>query len=270
MSEQPTEIVPEPATAAAPSTARARRPRWARVLLWTLIPLAILIVLLVVADVAARAYAEQRVSSEIEKNLPAEVKGDVQVHIGGVSVLQQYLAGSFQRVELDAPTLTVKGAPLSASIVATGVPADFSKPIAAATGTLSISQSSLNTLVTIPGATGDITLGDGVIGYQGSIDLLGLPVGYSVTATPTAHGDTVQLQPDKASLDTGSGADVNLTRLLQALTDKGPFPVCTAQYLPDGVQVSDIAVTPGHATVTLTASDFVLDATFLQSKGRCS
>lgn len=270
MSDQPTEIVPEPAATAGTSPARTRRPRWVRVLLRVLIPLAVLAVLLVVADVVARAYAEQRVSSEIEKNLPAEVKGDVNVHIGGVSVLQQYLAGSFQRVELDAPKLTVQGAPLSASIVATGVPADFSKPISHATGTLSISQSSLNTLVTIPGATGDITLGDGVIGYKGSIDLLGLPVGYSVTATPKAAGDTVLLQPGKASLDTGSGSDVSLTRLLQALTDRGPFPVCAAQYLPDGVEVSDIAVTPGHATVTLTASDFVMGEKFLHSKGSCS
>ncbi|MBO0206221.1 hypothetical protein, partial [Vibrio alginolyticus] len=90
---------------------------------------------------------------------------------------------------------------------------------------------------------------------------------YSVTATPKADGDTVLLLPGKASLDTGAGSDVNLTRLLQSLTDRGPFPVCAAQYLPDGVKVSDIAVTTGHATVTLTASDFVLDDRFLASKG---
>lgn len=270
MSGQPTEILPEPAATPGPVSARTRRPRWLRVLLWVLIPLVALVVLLVVADVVARAYAEQRVSSEIEKNLPSNVSADVQVHIGGVSVLQQYLAGRFERVELDAPSVRVNGAPLSASIVATGVPADFSKPISDATGTLSISQASLNTLVTIPGATGDITLGDGVLGYKGSIDLLGLPVGYAVTATPKAAGDTVLLQPDKASLDTGSGSDVNLTRLFQALTDRGPFPVCAAQYLPDGVTVSDIAITPGHATVTLTASDFVMNEKFLHSKGSCS
>ncbi|UAJ80822.1 DUF2993 domain-containing protein [Leifsonia sp. ZF2019] len=270
MSDQPTDILPDPATTPAGTSPRARRPRWTRVLLWTLIPLAVLAVLVVAADVAVRAYAEQRVSSEIEKKLPSNIAGDVQVHIGGVSVIQQYLSGSFERVELDAPKLTVDGTPISASVIATGVPADFSKPIADATGTLSISQASLNKLVTIPGATGDITLGDGVIGYRGSIDLLGLPVGYSVTATPTAHGDTVLLQPGTASLDTGSGSNVNLTRLLQALTDRGPFPVCAAQYLPKGVNVSDIAVTTGHATVTLTASGFVLDEAFLRSKGSCS
>jgi hypothetical protein len=209
------------------------------------------------------------VSDEIEKNLPSDVKGEVTTHIGGFSVLQQYLSGTFERVELDAPTVVANGAPLSARLVATGVPADFSKPISEATGTLSISQDSLNKLVQIPGATGDITLGDGTIGYDGSISLLGLPVQYTVTATPEAAGDQVLLKPEKANLKTGAG-NVNLDRLLQALTSQGPFPVCAAQYLPEGVQVEDIQVAPGHATVRLTARDFVMDERFLKSKGRCS
>jgi hypothetical protein len=239
------------------------------VLLAVLVPVVVVVVLLVVADIAVRAYAEQRVAAEIEKNLPPEVKGEVQVHIGGFSVLQQYLTGTFQRVELDAPRVTAKGAPVSANVVATGVPADFSKPIANATGTLTISQDSLNRLVTIPGATGDITLGEGTLGYDGSIDVLGLPVGYTVTAKPQADGDRVLLQPVDASLSTGS-KDIDLTRLVQALTDRGPFPVCAAQYLPEGVKVSGIAVRKGSATVTLAVDDVVLDQKFLNSKGSCS
>ncbi len=149
------------------------------------------------------------------------------------------------------------------------MPADFSKPIQSATGTLSISQDSLNKLVTIPGAKGDITLGDGVLGYDGSIDLLGLPVDYTVSATAKANGSTVLLTPGKASVSAGSG-NVSITKLIQALTASGPYPLCAAQYLPAGVQVSDIHVTPNRATVTLTASDFVMDEKFLHSKGTCS
>jgi hypothetical protein len=265
MSDDRTQVLDAPETPAG----RKRRPRWLRLLLAIGIPVVVVVVLLVVVDTAARAYAEQRVSQELEKNLPSDIRGRVTTHIGGFSVLQQYLAGSFQRVELDAPDLVVKGAPLSAKLVATGVPTDFSRPIADVTGTLSIGQASLNKLVQIPGATGDITLGAGTIGYDGRIDLLGLPVGYTVTATPEAAGKQVLLRADKASLTTGAG-DVNLNRLLQALTAQGPFPICAAQYLPDGVQVADIAVSPGHATVRLTASGIVLDQTFLASKGSCT
>jgi hypothetical protein len=269
--DQPTEVLggeqPPAGSSAAPP--RAGRPRWLKVLLWVVIPIAVVVLVLVVADAVTRAVAEQRAAAEIEKNLPDTVKGDVTVHIGGVSVIAQFLQGSFESVDLEAPHATVNGAPLAASIHATGVPADFSKPIQSATGTLRISQDSLNKLVTIPGAKGDITLGDGVLGYDGSIDLLGLPVDYTVSATAKAAGDTVLLTPGKASVSAGSG-DVNITKLIQALTASGPFPVCAAQYLPDGVQVSDIQVKPGRATVTLTASDFVMDEKFLHSKGSCS
>jgi hypothetical protein len=264
MSDNTTQVLP-----ARPAPARRRRPRWLRLLLWIGIPVVVIVVLLVVVDSAVRAYAEQRVSDEIEKSLPSTIEGRITTHIAGFSVLQQYLSGSFERVELTAPQLVVTGAPLSAKVVATGVPVDFSKPIAEATGTLSISQDSLNKLVQVPGATGDITLGDGTIGYDGSIRLLGLPVGYTVTATPQAAGKQVLLTVDKASLKTGAG-NVDLNRLLQSLTSQGPFPVCAAQYLPEGVRVADIAVTPGRATVKLTASDFVLDEKFLDSKGSCS
>ena len=263
MSDNTTQVLPS-----AEAPARRRRPRWLKLLLGIGIPV-VVVVILVIADVAVRAYAEQRVSDEIEKSLPSDIQGQVHTHIGGFSVIQQYLSGTVPRVELDAPRVVVTGAPLRAKVVATGVPADFSKPISEATGTLSISQDSLNKLVQIPGATGDITLNDGTIGYDGSIDLLGLPVGYTVTATPEAAGDQVLLTADKASLKTGAG-NVNLDRLLQSLTSQGPFPVCAAQYLPEGVKVSDIQVTPGRATVTLTASDFVLDEKFLGSKGSCS
>ena len=53
----------------------------------------VLVVLFFVADGVVRAYAENRVAAEIEKNLPDDVKGDVSVHIGGASVIQQYLSG---------------------------------------------------------------------------------------------------------------------------------------------------------------------------------
>jgi hypothetical protein len=266
MTDQPTDVLP-PAEASTPPARRRRR--WLRTLLWIVIPLAALIILLVVADAVTRSIAEQRVAADIEKSLPDTVKADVEVHIGGASVFEQFLAGRFESVDLIAPHATVNGAPLSAKIHATDVPADFSQPIGAATGTLSISQDSLNKLVTIPGATGDITLQQGAIGYDGRIDLLGLPVDYTVSATPEAAGKEVLLHPGKASISTGTG-DVNLTRLLQSLTDSGPFPVCAAQYLPDGVLVSDIRVTPGHAAVVLSASDFVMDEKFLHSKGSCS
>lgn len=275
--EQPTEAFPTreyPRTAeyapaaSTPSPKPRRKHRGMRILLWILIPVILIVALLVVADGVLRSYAEGRVASEIEKNFPSDVSGDVTVHIGGFSVIQQYLKGSFDSVHLAAPKLMVNGSPVEASVDATGVPVDSSKAVSSIVGTLAVSQASLNRLVQIPGATGDITLGEGVLGYDGRIDLLGLPVGYTVKAKPEAAGTTVLLHPQSASLKTGAG-NVDLSRLLNAVTARGPFPICAAQYLPKGVDVSGITIVPGDATVRLTAKDFVLDEATLRSKGSC-
>ncbi|MFF1877743.1 DUF2993 domain-containing protein [Leifsonia sp. NPDC058230] len=275
---QPTEPLPtepqqpDPAHAgpAHPDAVARPRPkrRWLRILLWIVIPVVALIALFFIADGIVRAYAQDRVASEIEKGLPDNVSGDVSVHIGGVSVIQQYLSGSFDRVELDAPELTVQDVPISASIVATGVPADFTKPVEAIDGTLGVSQDSLNKLISIPGVTGDLTLDSGVVEYDGTADILGLPIGYQLSVRPVAAGDTVLLQPVDAQVTAGSGA-IDLSTLVKALTDRGPIPVCVAQYLPEGVGVNEITVTPGHATVKLDAADFVLNEATLRSKGSC-
>lgn len=258
-----TEVIVEPAR-----PAKRRGPL--RVVLWIVIPIVVLVGLFFVADAIVRQVAEQRISAEVEKSLPAEVRGDVSTHIGGVSVLQQYLSGRFQRVELDAPTLSVNGSPIDASITATGVPADFSKPVERIAGSLTISQASLNKLVTVPGVDGDLALGKGTLSYDGSASLLGLPIGYQVTVAPEAAGKTVNLQPVDAKVTTGaSSGALDLSALIKALTNRGPIPVCVAQYLPDGVMVNDIAISAGTATVRLDAEDFVVDEKSLQSKGHC-
>ncbi len=90
---------------------RPARPRWLKTLLRIVIPVVVVVLLLVVADAVTRAVAEQRVAAEIEKNLPDTVKAGVTVHIGGFSMLAQFLEGSFSDVDLVAPHATVNGAP---------------------------------------------------------------------------------------------------------------------------------------------------------------
>ncbi|NEN07353.1 DUF2993 domain-containing protein [Diaminobutyricibacter tongyongensis] len=266
---QPTEpLAPSPPAQPFVPEPRRRR-RGLRAMLWIGISIVVLLVLYFVADGVARAYAEGRVKAEIEQNLPDVVTGDVTVHIGGVSVIAQYLSGTFEKVELDAPQLTVQSIPLSASVVANGVPVDLTKPVSALTGTITISQSSVNSLLRLPGATGDVTLGEGTLQYDGSTTVLGLPIGYKVTVEPTADGDSILLRPTKAEVTTGGG-NLDLSRLLGTVVGSKPLSVCVAQYLPAGVKVDDVTVNPGAATIHLSAQDLVLSQSTLATKGTCS
>lgn len=270
---QPTEPLVPSAPAPAPAPAPARSPRrrrrglWAMV--WISVSLVVLVVLFFIADGVARAYAEGRVKAEIEQNLPDFVSGDVTVKIGGTSVIAQYLTGSFDQVELDAPKLTVQGIPLSASVVASGVPIDLTKPVSDLAGTITISQSSINSLLRLPGATGDVTLGEGTLQYDGTTTVLGLPIGYKVTVEPTADGQSILLRPTKAEVTAGGG-NLDLSRLLGTVVGSKPLSVCVAQYLPAGVTVDDVTVNPAEATIHLTAHDLVLSQSTLATKGSCS
>jgi len=240
-----------------------RRLRW----LWWLIGIVVVLgVLVVVADVAVRAYAQGRAADEIEKQLPENVQGDVDVSIGGFSMLSQLVSGSFDQVMLDAPALTVDGIPLSAHVVAEGVPTDLAKPVGDIRAAVTLDQQAVDSVVTLPGDA-TLTLGEGDVSYQGTLSILGLTLGYTATGDVSASGTDVVIQPTDAALTQGSNA-LDLGGALSGLV-KDPVTVCVAEYLPQGAQIESLVVHPDEATATLTASDFVLSEDSLRTFGTC-
>ncbi|WP_156351852.1 MULTISPECIES: LmeA family phospholipid-binding protein [unclassified Agreia] len=245
------------------NTKPRRRTRGIVVLLATVVVLAVVVV---VADIALRAYAEDRARAEISSSLPDTVDGKVDVEIGGFSFLQQYLSGTFDRVTLDAPALSVDGVPVTAHVEAEGVPTDLSKPVGAVSARLSLSEDAVNSVIQVPGAAA-LTLGDQSVGYDGSISVLGLTLEYLVTAGVSVTADSVVLTPETASLTAGSTV-IDASSAVNAVLDTS-IPLCIADRLPQGVTLTSLTVVPGSATVALSAADFTLDETSLRSMGTC-
>ncbi|MFD5865952.1 DUF2993 domain-containing protein [Agromyces sp. NPDC127015] len=227
-----------------------------------------LVAIAVVADVIARGVAEQRVAEEIRANLPDQVDGDVDVTIGGFSVIAQYLSGSMDEVALSAPDLEVDGAPIDAQVTLQQVPVDLASPVGHLTATVSTDEASLNRLIDVPGATGTVTLGDGTVGYEGSVEVLGAPISYQVTAAPTAAGDRILLEPVGVEVGAG-GASFDVSGLIQRLIGDDPVPVCVAEHLPEGIEVTGVAVAPGAVRVDLAGDDVELDGDALGRTGHC-
>jgi hypothetical protein len=224
--------------------------------------------LLVVADIVVRGIAQERFSEQIRSNLPEGVDGEVDVTIGGFSVIAQYLAGTMDRVELSAPELTVNGAPIAVDVVGEGVPVDLAAPVRSMSAVIEADQDAINRLIAIPEVEGDVTLGEGVVGYADTIEVFGLRLGYSVTARPTAAGDTVLLEPENVQVDAG-GAGIDVSGLAERVLGDDPIAVCVAQYLPEGVMVNDIEIAAGTATVRLEAQGIMLDEASLATTGSC-
>ncbi|WP_395243650.1 DUF2993 domain-containing protein [Agromyces sp. MMS24-K17] len=231
---------------------------------------AVLVALVVVADVVVRNVVEQVAADQVEQRLPDGVEGDVTVRIGGWSVLAQAIGGTASEVRVEAPDLTVDGVPVPAEIVATDVPVRLDGPIGHVDATIELSEDALNALVHRSDIVGGFTLGDGTVGYDDTIDLLGFSIPYSATAEPEAAGTMVLLTPVAVEVGGQGGRGIDITRLVSdAVLGGEPLRVCAAEHLPPGVEVSGIAVSTGEAVVRLSADDVMPDAEHLAGHGSC-
>jgi hypothetical protein len=276
---QPTEVIARgvPASGEVPQgddppavvpAKRRRTSRAARIWIVIIAVLVVLVALVVVGDVVARGIAEERVAEEIQGNLPAGVEGDVDVSIGGFSVIAQYLSGTMEQVTLTAPELSVAGAPIDVTVVAQGVPVDLAAPVRELDAVINVDEASLNQFVEAAGIEGGLALGEGTVAYDGQLELLGFPVEYSVTARPIAAGTTVLLEPVGVEVGAGGGA-LDVSGIIERLLGDDPVEVCVADRLPEGMEVESIAVAPGTARIDLAAQGLTLDPASLQQTGTC-
>lgn len=253
----------------------ARKRRGVAALVISLALVAGLVVAFFIVDAGLRSYAEDRARTEIGNNLPDGATGDVDVSIGGVSVIAQYLAGSFDRVELDAPKFAIGGVPAAVRIVAAGVPVDRTKPVRDVTGTVDLGEASVNALLAAGGTTTDsttdaeLTLGTGEVSYSGTFPLFDFELGYEATATPSASADSLLFTPTAAELTSGFGV-LDLSRAIPLILGQDPLSICVAQYLPDGVTLTGVDVTPDRARVKLESSTLMLTRQSLTTLGSCS
>ncbi len=223
-----------------------------------------------IVDSMLRTYAQNRVRQEIQANLPAGVAGDIAVSIGGQSVIWQYFSGRLDRIELAAPRLTVSGARASVHLVATGVPVDMSKPVGDVRGTLEMDQESINTLIALGGVPigSALDLGEGTVSYTGTVMVFGIPVGYRATARPDVRDDSVILRPTDAEITTGIGA-FNVTGVVERVLGDKPVRICVAKYLPVGIELTGVTVTPDRVRLGLHAGALTLDEASLSTTGSC-
>ncbi|MFK4730236.1 DUF2993 domain-containing protein [Agromyces mediolanus] len=269
MSEAAT--VPIEPTPGAPAPKPKSKRRGLRALVIVLVVVVVLGVAAVVADGIARGIAQQQVAAKIQERLPESVQGDVDVRIGGFSVIAQYLSGRMDEVELTAPALEVRGAPVAVDLTLHGVPVDLEQPVGRLSAKVSIDEDALNTLIAESGAAapvGAVELGDGTVGYAGQAEVLGFTVDYTASARPEAAGDEVLLTPVDVTVG-ALGGSIDVSGIVERLLGEDPVAVCVAQYLPEGLRVERVDVAPGTATAWLGAERFVLDGASLSTTGSC-
>ncbi|WP_419818636.1 LmeA family phospholipid-binding protein [Glaciibacter flavus] len=239
------------------TTDARRRSRGPLALIIVIVVLAALVGAFFVADNIARGIAEKQVSSEIATRIPGADPSQVTVGIGGVSFLAQLASGRFESVVVDAADVKVQGAPITLHARAASVPTDTTQPIGDVEGSAVLDEAAVNALVAASGNDATVTLQSGTVGYEVDKAFLGIPLGFTVTAAAAPKGGTIVFTPQSAKLTAG-GASFDVSSLVDSVVSDSGFSVCVASSLPAGLQISDIAVTPGQARIGFTAKDLVL------------
>lgn len=234
--------------------------------------LVVLLVLAVVADFGAAAYAEYRVSRELRSAL--SLSADPDVRINGVPFLTQAIGGDYRSVQIKAAgvpvpdlgqvtlTATLHGVRLPASQVISGdvhhVTAD------SVDASVRISATTLGQFLKIPDLTvsepPDAKSGGGPrrsITMTGTVDVLGLKQKLSVDATLSVVPGGAKVTATRLDLGanggTGSFAEGLLGGLLSRLSvtidaSAIPFGIVPSTVSADG---SDIVVSGNGTNVTI-------------------
>jgi len=257
-----------------PREARRRRrgPRGGTVFIWLLVLAVIGVGLafgLRIIDQTVRGVAEDQAEQRTAEQLPGRVSGKVNVSIQGDWVILQLIRGTLDRVVLDGPNLQADGTPFRAHIVATDVPTDQERTVGGVVATVTMDEAPASALLAkTAGTPPDLRFGDGTLGYTGSTRILGLTLGYTVSAEPVLRdGSTVVITPAEVQLQAGS-LKVDLAQTIQGIRDI-TYPVCVAQYLPAGVQVQDVTIADGKASMTVASSSVKLTRDSLGVTGSC-
>lgn len=247
--------------------ARSAGRRWLTAGIVIVIVVAIFGALAFVVDWLARGIAEDAVKVAVQSKLPDEVDADVDVEIGGDWVLLQYLSGTMDEVTISDDSASINGVPLAMSVTASRVPTNLEAPVGDIRVTASLGPDALNGMLTLPGNDPQLSLGDGTLGYADSVSAFGLDLGYQVTAAAQPDGTDILLTPQDVAITSDAG-NLDVSAITSQILGGGPIRVCVADYLPVGVTIESIGVTPEAATLVLTGSDLVLSGA-LANRGSC-
>jgi hypothetical protein len=249
-------------------------PRKRRVWPWVLLGVVVLLALAALAaDALVRGLAEKAIAQEVATALEVPAGTDVEVRIGGGSVLVQALAGGLDRVDVGIDELTLGPLTGDLAIVARGVPLDPAAPTRELAVRYAIPGDALDGLT--PEITGvtidDVALEGSEVVATGGVSFLGMSLDLGLGLTPSAVEGDLAFDPTSIRIgDTTLTADeLRGNVLFGGLADRllQQRRVCIADELPAALTLTGLRVEGSELVATLDGSGAAIGA--LGAKGLC-
>ena len=237
------------------------------------IVLALIAVVLVIADNVARTIVRDAIASELVTALPIERGSEVAVKVGGFSMLAQLAAGRLERIDVSADAVDFGQISGAADAVATGVPLDRSRPADAVTINFSVPEDELvnlaDNLSGIPLDTISID-GDEIL-LETDVRVFGIPIPISIGIAPGAADGQLTFDPNSLSVSQATVTAEQLRRVLGpgagAVLETRAF--CIAEFLPEAFTLESADIRRNELVVKLAADAVILSDEALQQVGAC-
>jgi hypothetical protein len=270
-----TEPLPTPIPAPVPAAAPAKRTRK----IWPFVLIAVVLVVLVVgffiADAAAKSYAQDQIKQKVVAALGIDPKTDVQVKLGGGSVLLQALGGKLSTVDMTIPRLVFGDLVGAATMHATQVPITGTAPLQKLGITYRVSEKNVGVLASdLSGMKLDtVTLEQPEIVANASFSVFGFGIPVGLGLTPSASKGELVFTPTSI-LVSGQKftakqlfATPGLSGLAKQLLKQQTF--CVAQYLPQALTVTSVKVAGHQLVMTISGDGQALGGSAFGTKGTC-
>ncbi|HEY4224603.1 MAG TPA: DUF2993 domain-containing protein [Pseudolysinimonas sp.] len=259
----------------APKPPRAKRRR-----IWPFVTIAIVLVVLIagffIADAAAKSYAQDRIKQELVSSLGLPPGTEVDVAVGGGSVLLQALSGKLNEVDVAIPKLAFGDLVGSATLHATQVPLDQSRPLDKLAISYTVSEKNVAALATqLSGVKLDsISLKDKQIVAKATLSVLFLTVPIGLGLSPSAQNGQLAFTPTSITV---SGQTFTAEQLLanpvfgsiaRTLLQQQSF--CVAQYLPRAMTLTSARVGGANLVLDFSGDGAAIGGSAFTTKGRCS
>jgi hypothetical protein len=247
---------------------------------WVVLGIAIVLVVLIVgviiADAAAKAYAREQIRTQLLSALGLPASTDVLVDVGSDSILYQALSGSLSTVDVRLSNLTFGELVGTAYVHATNVPFDTSRPVKTLEIDYVVTEENLAALAkNLSGLNVTaVTLEKSEIVAASSVTILGATVPVSIGLTPTVANGRVVFTPADIRVggQTFTAAQLRANPLFGSLarTLLQQQSLCVAQYLPKALTATVVQIANGTLSVGFSGDGAALRGPGFATKGSCS
>jgi hypothetical protein len=230
----------------------------------------------VIADAAAKAYAQDQIKQKIVAALGVDPATEVKVEIGGGPVLLQALSGKLSTIDVAIPRLAFGELVGSARLHATQVPLDENAPLKTLGISYRVSEKDVGVLASeLSGLKLDtITLDQPEIVANATFTVFGAGVPVGLGLTPSASNGRLDFTPTsiRVSGQTFTSqqliATPGLGGLAKSLLTQQSF--CVAHYLPKALTLTSAQVADHQLVLTISGDHAALGGPAFSTKGSCA